>query len=295
MASDHQAFEGREQRILVSDDEHGADLQNLGHHERVSASADADTFEKALLKDEHFLNNIDRALRRDEQQQPPDLSMLFNWRPRSADGCSRCPGHLKSESHDMRGHLRVRPRSAVELRSKSKSSMKSCTPRSAFDEKDTQPRTLSRPMSSSGIRCVDARSRLGYHRGLPRSSAVESRFPRYVSDIGSVIDNMKALEQSERAKIAADEAKAQKSSKSKNIQITRHKDLCVLKFDIDGTRLMVKRWSKGFAMHPPKRAPLKPPLDSRGCRGPPFAEAKCANHLAEDLSSLGTYEAVGQL
>merc|ERR1712194_300586 len=120
---------------------------------------------------------------------------------------------------------------------------------------------------------MGARSRLGYDKGLPRSIGVESRFPRYVSDIGSVLDNMKALEKSER-KIAADEARARASSKSRNMEITRHKDLCVLKFNLDGTRLMVKRWSKGFVVHPPKRAPLKPCLHSFARRARPFAELR---------------------
>lgn len=210
---------------------------------------------------------IERALASDDPERPPDLSMLFSWRPRSADGCSKCPGHLKNEAHEMRGHLRARPHSAVELRRKSKASMKSSSPRSTFESAADERETLSRPRSASSIRGVNARSRLGYASGLPRSSQVESRFPRYVSDINNVIEHMKALEKSERAKIAADEAREKEKFQERNMEITRHKDLCVLKFHQDGTRLMVKRWSKGFVIHPPKER--KPRLDLVGRRGPP--------------------------
>jgi len=258
MANQFEASEGGpsdtllepENRTLVPDADHEGDSHE--HHEQTGAELLA----RALASEK---------LASDEHEGPPDLSLLFSWRPRSADGCSRCPGHQKNEAHDMRGHLRVRPRSAVELRSKSKSSMKSSSPSSGVAEKDA----LSRPRSASSIGGVNARSRLGYDSGLTRRPSTPSRFPRvydrdgWMTDINSVIANIKALEKSERAKIAADEAQQRANFQSRNMEITRHKDLCVLKFNIDGTRLMVKRWSKGFVVHPPRRAgpPLKPGLD----------------------------------
>jgi hypothetical protein len=64
---------------------------------------------------------------------------------------------------------------------------------------------------------------------------------------------MKGLMEEEKAKIAADELHARERSKVKKIEISKLKDICVLKFPaVDGTRLMVKRWSPGYVIHPPK-------------------------------------------
>jgi len=80
---------------------------------------------------------------------------------------------------------------------------------------------------------------------------------------------VKALRDSERAKIA-EEKRARQHTRSRNVEVTQLKDLCVFKFDIDGTRLMVKRWSKGFVIHPPKgaRAARRPLWESNASTTP---------------------------
>lgn len=129
--------------------------------------------------------------------------------------------------------------------------MKSPSSSSSLEQRHALPRNMSRPLSAS-----DARSRrLGYSFGLPRSnSQAESFCPHYISDIHSVIENMKVLQESERISIAK-EKQARERTFGKNVEITKGKDLCILKFPIDGTRLMVKRWSKGFTIHPPRYRP----------------------------------------
>merc|ERR1711953_1221265 len=71
--------------------------------------------------------------------------------------------------------------------------------------------------------------------------------------IHSVIEHMKEFHKDQVASIAAEEAKARERAQKKNIEITKHRDLCVLKFPDDGTRLLVRRWSHGAYVLPPRR------------------------------------------
>jgi len=85
---------------------------------------------------------------------------------------------------------------------------------------------------------------------------------------------MKALQESERRKIE-EEKRAREQTFGKTVEVRMNKDLCILKFPMDGTRLMVKRWSKGFVIHPPRYRPsLGTPAPSLGPEMPSPAGTK---------------------
>jgi len=129
---------------------------------------------------------------------------------------------------------------------------------------------LQRRSSAPAIRGARARSRLGQSVGGPRSNhQSESHFPKSCSDIHDVIEHMRELQESEAAKIVADEAALIESMQTKKMEVTKLRDLWVLKYpELDGTRLMLRRWGSGAYVHYPKQA--GPPLKAGACAGPPF-------------------------
>lgn len=170
----------------------------------------------------------------------------------------------RTDLENVRHHLRVRPQSAVELGG-SRNNWPRTPPLGATIE-EKHAKLLQ--MNGRRVRAGSAgRSRLGYTAGLGRSSSCAgSLLPRdlLVSDIHSEIERIQALADRERAKIAADEAELVRMCAVKSVELNKQKNLLVLTFPADGTRLMVKRWSKGFVIHGPrnKGPPLKPRIDT---------------------------------
>jgi len=127
-----------------------------------------------------------------------------------------------------------------------------------------------RQNSAPAIRGSRARSRVGQSVGGSRSKRQgDSHFPKSCSDIHDVIEHMRELQESEAAKIVADEAALIESMQTKKMEVTKLRDLWVLKYpELDGTRLMLRRWGSGAYVHYPKQA--GPPLKAGGCAGSPF-------------------------
>lgn len=188
--------------------------------------------------------------------------LVINSRPRPLSAASTIRPENRKDWQDMQAQMRTRPQSAT-AGGRSNGMLRSPSASSGLEEKHTMLKEMTTPKRAMGVRAGGV---LGYKSGLTRSSSMaESRFPRFVSDIHTVIENIKALERIEQAKILADEEEQKRKCLVKSIEITKTKDLCVLKFPKHGgTRLMVKRWSKGFVIHPPRSTgpPLKPRIDT---------------------------------
>lgn len=92
---------------------------------------------------------------------------------------------------------------------------------------------------------------------------------------------MREVQETEAAKIAADEAALIESMQTKKMEVTKLRDLWVLKYpELDGTRLMLRRWGSGAYVHFPKQA--GPPLKTGACAGPPF---KSDVHVPHQMAS----------
>lgn len=142
---------------------------------------------------------------------------------------------------------------------------------------------LQRQESSPAVRGPRTRSRVGQSvgGGLRKKRQSDSLFPKSCSDIHDVIAHMREVQETEAAKIAADEAALIESMQTKKMEVTKLRDLWVLKYpELDGTRLMLRRWGSGAYVHFPKQA--GPPLKTGACAGPPF---KSDVHVPHQMAS----------
>ena len=92
---------------------------------------------------------------------------------------------------------------------------------------------------------------LGYQPGLPRKPAAQSLIPKHVSDLPNVLARMERLK--------AEQLELTQSSPCEAVKIKTRKDVCVLEFPENGSRLLVNRWRPGYSeRQQPSRAQSAP-------------------------------------
>eukprot|EP00913_Durusdinium_trenchii_P016891 g15879.t1 len=161
-----------------------------------------------------------------------------SWiRNRHQEGCGRvCASYLEDDrgitcpvERALRKPLLGRPQSAPQI----------------FQARENLRQQKQRNLKVSRLHCqptsttsceaaAEMAKRLGY---------AKSRFPKQESDLPEVLEHMKKL-------LAEQKALMQKPLESQEVQLTKHKDVCELKFPENGARLLANRWRKGHSEQP---------------------------------------------